>query len=153
MIREFVAIDWFANAGCSIPEEIGDSAAAKSWIDACNRCGTNWEDVVTEARSDLTMHLNRECKAEFEKWNSVIASIKQELSEPWQRMRDKVSELGLPSVVADCVEWDTMHALAEERFREWHPPAFFSRLLKVYEAGHFPCGWNGEWPNGQLVIY
>ena len=153
MIHEIVTIDWFANAGRSIPDEIGDFVAVKSWMDACEKCGDDWADVVTEARNDFTIHLNRECKAEFQKWNNVITSIKQDLSETWRRMRDKVTELGLPRVVADCVEWDTMHAIAEERFREWHPPIFFGRLLKVYEVGHFPCGWNGEWPNGRLIVY
>jgi hypothetical protein len=34
-----------------------------------------------------------------------------------------------------------------------HGSYFFLELLTVYEAGHFPCGWRGEWPSGSLVLY
>ena len=30
---------------------------------------------------------------------------------------------------------------------------FFNELLLVYEAGHFPCGWQGDWPAGRLLVY
>jgi hypothetical protein len=30
---------------------------------------------------------------------------------------------------------------------------FFLELLTVYESGHFPCGWQGEWPQGKLLVY
>lgn len=43
------------------------------------------------------------------------------------------------------------------------PPMFFvPRLLPVYSAGHFPCGWEGpklnegwegELPNSRLIVY
>jgi hypothetical protein len=34
-----------------------------------------------------------------------------------------------------------------------HRVFFFLELLGVYEAGHFPCGWRGEWPLGSLVVF
>jgi hypothetical protein len=34
-----------------------------------------------------------------------------------------------------------------------HSCFFFLELLTVYEAGHFPCGWVGDWPRGKLVVY
>jgi hypothetical protein len=30
---------------------------------------------------------------------------------------------------------------------------FFERLFKAYRAGGWPCGWLGEYPAGQLVVY
>jgi len=33
-----------------------------------------------------------------------------------------------------------------------HPAHFFLELLWVYEAGHFPCGWLGDWPSGKLIV-
>lgn len=153
MIRDLDSIDWFGNVGNAIESDLGDIVSVSSWHDATERCGPEWEDVVTKARNDLTMYLNRTCKAEFQDWNNVIGSITKELQEPWQQIREKVMQLNLPTVVADCAEWDTMHALAEEHFRQCNPPVFFAKLLKVYELGHFPCGWNGTWPDGNLVIF
>lgn len=153
MIRDLVSIDWFSNVGHSIESDLGPLLIVSSWHEAADRCGAEWEDVSAEARNNLTMHLNRVCTTEFQKWNKVIVEIKNELHEPWRRMREKVAELELPPVVADCVEWDTMHALAEQHYEEWNPPLFFGRLLKIYELGHFPCGWSGTWPNGELVVF
>jgi hypothetical protein len=35
-------------------------------------------------------------------------------------------------------------------------PLFFEALLEVYEAGHVPCGWDGDpdrWPEGKLLVH
>jgi hypothetical protein len=34
-----------------------------------------------------------------------------------------------------------------------HTAFFFLELFLVYEAGHFPCGWVGEWPHGALRVF
>jgi hypothetical protein len=34
-----------------------------------------------------------------------------------------------------------------------YPPSFFASNAYWYVMGHFPCGWRGEFPKGQLVIY
>jgi hypothetical protein len=34
-----------------------------------------------------------------------------------------------------------------------HKCFYFLELFEVYEAGHFPCGWKGEWPAGKLVVF
>lgn len=30
---------------------------------------------------------------------------------------------------------------------------YFRELLPWYEAGHFPCGWDGEWPEGRIRVF
>jgi hypothetical protein len=37
--------------------------------------------------------------------------------------------------------------------RSGHSAFFFLELLTIYQAGHFPCGWQGEWPKGKLLLY
>lgn len=35
-------------------------------------------------------------------------------------------------------------------------PVFFDRLLRVYESGRLPCGWDGDlevWPAGALMVH
>jgi hypothetical protein len=34
-----------------------------------------------------------------------------------------------------------------------YPPGFFASNAYWYIKGHFPCGWEGEFPKGTLVIY
>jgi len=30
---------------------------------------------------------------------------------------------------------------------------FFERLLNIYQSGGWPCGWEGQYPEGTLVVY
>ena len=30
---------------------------------------------------------------------------------------------------------------------------YFREQLPWFHAGHFPCGWEGDWPNGQMRIF
>jgi hypothetical protein len=54
----------------------------------------------------------------------------------------------------DHVQWDILAALMEHAYLgSGHRCFFFLELLSVYEAGHFPCGWIGPWPQGKLVVY
>ena len=64
------------------------------------------------------------------------------------------NNLRLNDIFVDCVQWDLLGALMEASYEDCHPPQFFSKLLSVYEEGHFPCGWiEDEWPKGKLVIF
>jgi len=153
-IDTLASVDWFSNVGQPFPAVDESADLVSDWREAVVSCSEpNWEDVCTEARNDLTMHLNNVCKAEFQRWNEVVNNVKRELAEPWGRMRSKLETKGLPKVVADCVEWDTMHAVVCEHYAEWNPPRYFERLLAIYQNGHFPCGWIGTWPNGKLRVF
>lgn len=32
-------------------------------------------------------------------------------------------------------------------------PKIWSNILEVYLDGGFPCGWDGHWPDGRLVVF
>ena len=51
-------------------------------------------------------------------------------------------------------QWDILGALMENSYvSSGHSVFFFLELLRVYEAGHFPCGWIGDWPSEELTVY
>jgi hypothetical protein len=57
------------------------------------------------------------------------------------------------SFLVHSMSWDVFGALMENSYLDTHHPAhFFLELLWVYEAGHFPCGWLGNWPSGKLIV-
>lgn len=33
------------------------------------------------------------------------------------------------------------------------PVGIFTKLLPVYEAGRYPCGWEGEYPEGRCIAF
>ena len=66
----------------------------------------------------------------------------------------------------NCVQWDLQGMLLEIEFSDIQPPVFhYPRLLPIYRAGHFPCGWTGPkldtyWsasrkpmPDGEVLVY
>ena len=77
-----------------------------------------------------------------------IDLLSENVWEPYQRCHD----LGI--AVVHSTRWDVLSALMENAYLEsGHRCFFFLELLSVYEAGHFPCGWLGEWPEGKLIVY
>jgi hypothetical protein len=60
----------------------------------------------------------------------------------------------LGGAFVQSVQLDIQGALMENTYlSSGHRSFFFSELLWVYEAGHLPCGWRGEWPAGSLLVY
>lgn len=49
------------------------------------------------------------------------------------------------AAVASCTspEWEDLHGA----------PGFFAAQAYWYSVGHFPCGWDGEFPAGTRIIY
>ncbi|WP_282035210.1 hypothetical protein [Metabacillus indicus] len=31
--------------------------------------------------------------------------------------------------------------------------SFFEELFKIYQLGAFPCGWNGDYPEGKIIAF
>jgi hypothetical protein len=50
-------------------------------------------------------------------------------------------------------QWDLMHALIETEYSDVAAPVISDNILTVYCAGHFLCGWEGDYPGGLPVIY
>jgi hypothetical protein len=87
-------------------------------------------------------------------WNDVVKAVKPAAQ---QLARNKVEEVvtlhDLPKSFVDTVEWDILHLLMESEFADVYPPGFYASQAFWYEAGHFPCGWRGEFPHGRLVVF
>lgn len=154
-ILEVIAeIDWFANVGNPIISAGETYIEIANWRDAIASCSEqDWEDVCLNESNLMTTHLNYVCKDSFQRWNDVINDAKLKLDEPWKRMRLKLEQERVPEVVAHCVEWDTVHAVAYEHFASWGPPTFFLRSFAIYRGGNFPCGWQGAWPSGIFKVF
>jgi hypothetical protein len=152
------AIDWFSRCGeplscdlsMAVEQVCGWSEAVKSCMDGV------WENVELEAQNQLTLWLHKHARKNYENWNKLIVEHKvamlNRLTEekwiPYQKAH------GLDIAVVHSVQWDVLGALMEDSYlSSGHRCFFFLELLSVYEAGHFPCGWRGEWPEGTLLLY
>ncbi len=158
MAARIGAVDSFAHCGHPFAldlsmetEQVTDLPAA---IHSCKE--PSWENTELEAQNQLTVWLHLNDRANYRKWNgivrahkaSIVTSLTDSILKPLQTEHD------LDIAVIRKVHWDILGALMENSYlSSGHKAFFFLELFLVYEAGHFPCGWIGNWPHGKLRLY
>jgi hypothetical protein len=156
ILRRIAAIDWFVRcgnggAGC----EISDIIWVTTWLDArCTYSRQEWEDMRLDARNTLTVHLFKRYQNEYAEWRRVADAITKHavFVDAMAKVEAFKARHGLDQQFFTRVQWDVFNAVMESAYAKCRPPhLFYTMLLKVYEAGHFPCGWEGEWPAGRLM--
>jgi hypothetical protein len=152
------AINWFSRCGEIVPNPVTMPIIPVScWGEAMESCaGEQWENLQLHAHNQLTLWLHHYDRVIYQSWNDRVAEFKSALINPltiekWEPLR---LQLKLTVEVVHCLQWDILGALLEDSYLDnGHPCRFFLELLTVYEAGQFPCGWDGDWPMGSLIVY
>jgi hypothetical protein len=99
-----------------------------------------------------------------QEWNGIAAELRRLIAGVVARSVEPVAAtFKLELDFRSAVSWDMLLICMETEFSDLVPPMFFvPRLLPVYTAGHFPCGWEGpklnegwegELPNSRLIVY
>ena len=55
--------------------------------------------------------------------------------------------------VIDDVKFNILTLFMIDYYSDYYQSEFFDRMLKIYLAGHLPCGWSGEYPEGKFFVY
>jgi hypothetical protein len=162
LLRDLVtavrAIRWFDH--CGEPHEFELTMPVErieTWSQASKALKSQaWERARLEARNQLTAFLSKHHRTRFREWNKLTQTYKHEVvalleSEVWEPFRQSQ---GLNDEFVESNRWNIVAALMENAYSDCgHKCFFFQELLTVYEAGHVPCGWVGDWPRGNLVVY
>lgn len=150
-------INWFANCGQALLKDLEINCIYVRDLSEAKRKYQNsaWENTTLEARNKLTSYLHNKYRNEYNDWNiftkEARAFIEQEILPKLENYREENS---LDKMFIDSVKWDILNAIMESTYSSCrNRPVFFLELLKVYESGNFPCGWEGVWPEGSLIIY
>jgi len=151
-------IAWFSNCGSPLSADLSmEIEVVNSWSAAMRECeSANWETATLEARNQLTRFLSKHHRDKYRNWNLITGEHKESLVNPLieQHIRPFQEAHSLSDSLPNSVQWNLLAALMERSYIEYnHGCFFFHELLVVYESGHCPCGWHGEWPNGSLVVY
>ena len=59
----------------------------------------------------------------------------------------------LPPQLIDDVAGDLKHCAMNRALHGLVPDSFWERVWQVYRQGAWPCGWEGDYPAGRMVIY
>jgi hypothetical protein len=70
-----------------------------------------------------------------------------------QKIAPVVVSHQLDKTFEDTVQWDILSVAIEAEYADVYPPGFFASQAYWYVHGHFPCGWQGDFPDGTLMIY
>lgn len=156
-VKDIETIRWFSAVGDPLPEFRIPTVAIASKAEALAHCSDPaWGDGTLEARNRLTEFLCMRYRERDAQWNVIAELAKARTITPlvkrvWEPFAER-HELG--KVFVECVSWDVLAAIMEHEYRDCTGrPVFFLHLLEVYRAGHFPCGWSGEWPAGRLLAW
>jgi len=144
--------DWFARVG------VKDAAAAivlSSWQEAIEHCSSiEWENLCLEASNQYRMRLLEKSQERYNQWNELVDQLKP-VTEALVRRKIEavVRENNLPKVFEDTVQWDILGVCMEAEYADVYPPGYYASQAYWYVKGHFPCGWEGDFPNGKIIIF
>jgi hypothetical protein len=143
---------WFAHVGV---EDTDSAVVLKSWGEAIKHCtSSKWKGLRLEAANQYRERLVERSRERFRQWNKVVDQVKRTAEDMVRKKVKKVmAEHKLPKTFLDTVQWDILHLCMEAEFADVYPPGFYASQGYWYINGHFPCGWQGEFPEGILVIY
>jgi hypothetical protein len=144
--------EWFTRIGV---KDTNVATVVSSWRDAMAYCGSSeWEDLCLEARNQYCERLALRSRDRFAVWNQIVDELKKTTIPLVVRKTEAViREHNLPRLFRATVEWDILAVCMESEYPDAVPPGFYAGLAYWYVNGHFPCGWQGQYPKGSLVIY
>jgi len=151
-IERLETADWFCAVGRNDTE---NATILSSWKEAIESCASEeWQDLLLEAKNQYTEKLVRISKERFNQWNIIGRELKAVtiplVSRKLQPVMDREK---LPKIFEDTVNWDILNLAMEAEYADVYPPGFFTSQGYWYIKGHFPCGWQGSFPEGKLIIY
>jgi len=144
--------DWFARVG------VKDAAAAivlSSWREAIEHCSSiEWENLCMEASNQYRMRLLEKSQERYNQWNELVDQLKPVTEALVRRKIEAVVRVNdLPKVFEDTVHWDILGVCMEAEYADVYPPGYYASQAYWYVKGHFPCGWEGDFPNGKIIIF
>lgn len=146
-------VTWFCNVGQSL--ENVNARQVHSWREAFKLCRSRLsQNVQLESGNILSEKLCYRFLERYRSWNELVGKISRS-TDPlvlWKIL----SAPDLPKFsegVLNAIRSDLRMALMELEYADLIAPRFFAERAKWYLAGHFPCGWDGDFPEGQLIVY
>lgn len=151
-------IPWFTKCGSPLSLELTmPIRSVTDWPEAVRLCACDqWETAWLEAQNQLTLWLCQNALNDYRRWNEIVRSCKSTVVTPSvdNVLKDFCQQHNVSNTIISSVNWAILGAMMENEYLyTGHQAFFFFELLEVYEAGHFPCGWDGAWPNGNLCVF
>ena len=158
IIDTLMSIDYFCNCENNC---VFDIPYGYEFVDSIivekNLAGIKWSNIELDEVNRLTVYLSEINRSLFDDhWNELVVEFKEKYK---KILGDIIAEKALSStheineIMLKSVHWDILQITMAYTFENYLKPTFYAALLKVYQQGHFPCGWRGKYPHGNMLIY
>ncbi|MBD8840063.1 MULTISPECIES: hypothetical protein [unclassified Paenibacillus] len=158
IIKMLSNIEWFSKCGMR-DYQSNTILYTNSWVEASEYCDSQeWEETTLKTRNQLTSYLHNHFSKEYLDWNALVKEAKTISDEILNEQLNKTrNAFQLDDMFGECVRWDILNIIMEYSYLNElgnNRNKFYSdHLLYIYSIGHYPCGWEGTWPSGKLVIF
>lgn len=123
-----------------------DEAKLLAWEKTFGEGGLLWTDVREEEMS-LVKEKMYTLKDYAEIRESLLTNLKKFTMYLRRQLKRSPYEELLDDVIADfynCTVNRAVYGMQDN---------FYNQIFQIYKNGGWPCGWNGNYPNGQLIAY
>lgn len=151
-LAALAAAEWFCKVGVNDTREV---KSVGSWPEALEWClAPAWDDLCHEATNEYCSRVAERSRARFREWNSAVRELKG-VVDPLllEKTSAVIGDNDLPDGFRADVFRDVLFVALEAEFSDVYAPGFFASQAYWYLNGHFPCGWEGVFPQGRLVIF
>lgn len=149
------AIKWLTSLGEPLANEDG-FIQVQDWKE-CEECFTQseWEDTTLDMRNSITSFLSTEHPDAYLNWNDKAKEALLFLNEEIMPTIESIDvQFEDKETFYSCIRWDLLGCFMENSYKEFNVPQHFTlELLSIYKQGKFPCGWQGKWPNGKILVF
>jgi len=152
-LYELTGMEWFAHVGEKVPSE--RVVVLSSWKAAIAHCSSDeWEQMRLDSANRMRAAIHRISEERFKQWKQITDEVKRSTEPLVERKIAGVRELHrLPLEFENCVQWDILHYCMEHEYCDMLPAGTYRGLAYWYMRGRFPCGWDGQPPNGRMIVY
>lgn len=151
LIQSVFAVPWFGQLGESTSE---NAYVAGDWAEAIRYC-EDPDKLFLELSGNYTAALQSASPRRDRAWNELASQVKALMEPAVDQQLSRIASL--PNewkvLLRNRIRWVLLHAFLEEEYSDVLPTGFFRSLIHWFPEGHVPCGWQGRYPEGKLVIY
>ncbi|MGC7560407.1 hypothetical protein [Pasteurella sp. PK-2025] len=153
--QEILSLPWFVNAGKHhlINSEITYVSDKKNVTRLIS--SIDWENISLEASNDMYAHLyKKNLHRELDIWEEIVTEARQFISHELLPIIPEIEGIDI-NYINDDVSWNIMHFILERHFKKQLPRhySFFTRVFDIYKSGYLVCGLQGQYPEGNLLVY
>lgn len=154
VIDRILRVRWLQNCGDPCAAPTIQCVRAPGGVSFTKAAGNAWENIKLEARGDVTSYLALHAKEAFNPyWNPLVRQVRSKvLPQVEPAIRRSTERLKLPECVNEEVKFDVINMAVVLSYRKIIGSPFYEDLLTVYSEGFLPCGWDGAYPAGRMVV-